>query len=522
LKTNEVDAMMRIGPIARVSLGLVSIITFLLLALDLFFGLLSDDVATAKKIRKRVSETVAVQLATSLQSNDREALAALMRAMVARDEEILSIGLRKHDGELIAQTAQHTRNWVAQTGDESTLTHVVVPINTDKRRWGSVEVAFRPIAPHSVQEWLAGPSMVLIGAVFAVGFVLFYLYMRRVLQHLDPTKVIPERVRTAFDTLTEGVLVLDDRGRIVLANSAFRGLHGDARANLQGRRASDLPWLRAGLGANPRSDPWSRVMQSQQPINGEMFEIPVDQERSQKVAVNCSPIADGHGKVRGALATFDDVTALDQANAQLRDAMAELRASQEKIEKQNIKLEHLANRDPLTECLNRRAFFASFEQLCRKAEAQGQELFCIMTDIDHFKSFNDRFGHSVGDKVIRIVADLLRQGLRDEDLLCRYGGEEFCIVVPGAGLERVLNIAERLRASIEQNGDPALGEALGARITSSFGVASSGRGTVDPMQLIDRADAALYAAKKAGRNRVVLSEVERHAERDVRQLETAH
>ncbi len=497
--------MMRLGPIARVSLGLVSIITFLLLALDLFFGLLSDDVATAKKIRKRVSETVAVQLATSLQANDREALGALMRAVVARDDEMLSIGLRKHDGELIAQTAQHARNWVVQTGDESTLTHVVVPINTGKRRWGSVEVAFRPIAPHSVREWLAGPSMVLIGAIFAVGFVLFYLYMRRVLQHLDPTRVIPERVRSALDTLTEGVLVLDDRGRIVLANSAFRGLHPHARDNLQGRKASELPWLRAGLGVDLRSDPWSRVMQSQQATNGEMLEIRVDEKRLQKVAVNCSPIADGHGKVRGALATFDDVTALDQANVQLRAAMAELRASQEKIEKQNIKLEHLANRDSLTECLNRRAFFASFEALFRKSEARGGELFCIMADIDHFKSFNDRFGHAVGDKVIKIVADTLRRGLGDEDLLCRYGGEEFCIVVPDADLDQALTIAERLRVSIEQHGGRALGESLGAHITSSFGVASSHGAAMDPAQLIDRADAALYAAKKAGRNRVVLA-----------------
>jgi diguanylate cyclase (GGDEF)-like protein len=120
-----------------------------------------------------------------------------------------------------------------------------------------------------------------------------------------------------------------------------------------------------------------------------------------------------------------------------------------------------------------------------------------MLDIDHFKSYNDRHGHSIGDEAIKQVGAALRRHARKPVLACRYGGDEFCVILPGIGAEAAHNIAERLRANVEghRSGSPA--------ITVSVGFASLAAGDfASHDKLFDAADAALYSAKEAGRNRV--------------------
>jgi diguanylate cyclase (GGDEF)-like protein len=187
---------------------------------------------------------------------------------------------------------------------------------------------------------------------------------------------------------------------------------------------------------------------------------------------------------------------------QLRDALTRLNASRQQINQQNDELRRLASRDPLTNCLNRRAFFEALAPLLSSAQAAGSRLSCVMSDIDHFKSFNDRYGHTVGDQVIQAVAAILSGGIRSQDLLCRYGGEEFCLILPGASAEDTVAIAEQLRATIEREAGGRVDGAQNVRVTSSFGVATLTANTRDIQELIDRADAALYEAKQGGRNRV--------------------
>jgi diguanylate cyclase (GGDEF)-like protein len=203
---------------------------------------------------------------------------------------------------------------------------------------------------------------------------------------------------------------------------------------------------------------------------------------------------DAKQMVRGCMITFDDVTELDRANAQLRETLRELELSRAQIASQNEELQKLAARDSLTGCLNRRAFFGGAEQLFNDARTKGLELSCIMIDIDHFKSYNDRFGHAVGDRVIKAVAKVLGTGLRAEDLLGRYGGEEFCLILPGVDQQRAIEIAERLREGVESFSGPS--------VRASFGVSTLRLGAGDTAEMIEQADAALYIAKGAGRNRV--------------------
>ena len=494
--------MIRLSPFTRISIGLVSLTTILLLVLDLFFGVLSNDEASARKLRQSVSENLMVQLSTLIRQDNREAITQTMRAMAGRDGDILSVGIRKEDGTLIAATINHARTWVANADRRSTLNHVLVPIYSGKRLWGNGEISFRALPPKTLENWLQGPAVRLVLPMTIAGFLVFYLYMRRVLQHLDPTAVIPERVRMAFDTLAEGVVIIDQKGQIMLANSGFRALHSDAKNNLNGRKVADLPWLRGGLGDDPEKYPWVRAMREETPTRGAGIEIQQPDGSRRKAVINCSPVIDAKQSVRGCMITFDDVTELDRANVQLRSTLLELEISRAQIAAQNEELQQLATKDSLTGCLNRRAFFADGERLFGEAREKGFELSCIMTDIDHFKSYNDRFGHAVGDRVIKAVGKVLGTGLRAEDLLGRYGGEEFCLILPGVDMQRAVEIAERLREGIESFSEPSVRAGERMQVTASFGVSTVTLGARDMAEMIEQADAALYAAKGAGRNQV--------------------
>ncbi|MCA9461312.1 MAG: GGDEF domain-containing protein, partial [Nitrospira sp.] len=149
---------------------------------------------------------------------------------------------------------------------------------------------------------------------------------------------------------------------------------------------------------------------------------------------------------------------------------------------------------------NRRALFEAFEDQWEVGQREGTDLVCIMTDIDHFKSYNDRFGHAVGDQVIQVVAKVLSTAIRPIDIMGRYGGEEFCILLPGHSIKEGQVVSERLRAQIETYAGLAVRTTEGRKITMSFGVSAMSLGASDPLELVDQADKALYAAKQAGRN----------------------
>jgi diguanylate cyclase (GGDEF)-like protein len=217
--------------------------------------------------------------------------------------------------------------------------------------------------------------------------------------------------------------------------------------------------------------------------------------------VNCAPIVDGAGKTRGILVTFDDITEVEKRNAELQRMMSELEKTKDEVNRQNHELRFLATRDPLTGCLNRRAFFECFETAVAEARASGQPLACIMADIDHFKAINDGHGHATGDKVITAVADVLRAVLRGNDLIGRYGGEEFCVILPDVSRENAVVAADRIRRQIRAGLGAQVGSDL--RVTISLGVAFLEDGAATPLELVNQADCALYAAKESGRNRVL-------------------
>jgi diguanylate cyclase (GGDEF)-like protein/PAS domain S-box-containing protein len=379
-----------------------------------------------------------------------------------------------------------------------------VPLYSGGKQWGQVEMAFVSAESHGILAWLREPSVLFYALLVCGGFLLCFVYLRRVMQYLDPAAAVPERVRAAFDTLTDGVVVLDPQGRIMLANRAFRELHPGGGGELQGRAVSDLAWMPRHVGGDTTGLPWERVLRGQAEVPDARMSITQPDGKLVETIVRCSPVNDASGRVRGCMVTFHDVTEVHEANDRLRQTLGDLERTREQIHTQNEELRRLAMRDPMTGCLNRRAFFDSAADLVDAALKRDANLCCIMTDIDHFKGVNDLHGHGVGDQVIQVVARALAGSIRNTDMLCRYGGEEFCILLPNTTLADACVIAERARSTIESGASAGVRSVQIRKITSSFGVATLTAGAASLQVLIDQADQALYVSKESGRNRVTV------------------
>jgi diguanylate cyclase (GGDEF)-like protein len=184
---------------------------------------------------------------------------------------------------------------------------------------------------------------------------------------------------------------------------------------------------------------------------------------------------------------FAEQVALSVANIRLREA----------LRNQSI-------RDPLTGLYNRRYLEEIFERETRRAVRAEQGLGVLMLDLDYFKKFNDTYGHEAGDSVLRETASFLLQSVRAEDIVCRFGGEEFIVILPVADLRVTQARAERIRSKLREITVLHQGQPVGM-VTVSVGVAELPQHGTSPKELLDAADAALYRAKREGRDRVVIA-----------------
>ncbi len=497
---------MKMGAIPRMTAGLVSLAVMLLLAADMLLGLFPNEAQTRKEINTRLAYGLATQVAALLQRRDWAAVEQSLQAVKSGTEGLESLALRRADGRILAQAGAHPASWSG--GGSMLALHVTVPLRSAGADWGQLEVAYRAAGLKDVPTWLfSGPARLLL-LFSAVASLAYYLYLRRMLEHLDPGSAVPDRVRNAFDTLVEGVMVVDLQGRILLVNKALDALRppGDDRS-LIGLRAQALEWLQPAEAGADRA-PWLTTMHKVQPARALRFVVlsPDQAKPLAHVTLNCSTLADEQGGLRGCLISLGDVTELELSHQQLMDVLADLAMSKKELVEKNEALELLANHDPLSGCLNRRAFFELGQALFERATYDHSPLVCVMADIDHFKNINDTYGHGVGDQAIQRFAALLRQLVRPGDLLGRYGGEEFCLVLPGADLERGRRLAEMMRKAVSENNGAGLDPGAALAMSASFGVTALRAGVKDLAALIDRADHAMYRAKRAGRNRVVLDD----------------
>ena len=487
---------MRINPVVRISLGLSIFVMTLLMAVEML-GVSPDPQQQILDSRKKTCESLAVYTALAIQKEDFSAIQTTIGILQERNADILSAALRRQDGVIIARAGDHERHWDNTNEKISTLQNVQVPLFTGDHRWGSFEVSFADLRTHWLQRLWDRPLVRILLLILPPAFLGFFLIMRKTLRHLDPSAVVPERVKLTLDSLVEGVVLMDQNERIVLTNKAFEENLGAGNKSLLGRKASDLNWQLPRALREAEELPWQQAIREGASQAAIPLHVRGSQGRRQTFMVSGSPIIDADGKTRGALATFDDVTHIEAQNSKLQMMLGELKKSRDEVRKQNEALQILATQDPLTGCLNRRAFFERFEVEFNRAQRYRHNLACIMADIDHFKRINDEYGHQVGDEVLTRISGILIDTLRDTDVVCRYGGEEFCLILTETGEQGAHNTAERICQAV------AAEPIDGIPVTISLGVASIETAAANPSVLLEYADKALYRAKNSGRNRVV-------------------
>jgi diguanylate cyclase len=208
--------------------------------------------------------------------------------------------------------------------------------------------------------------------------------------------------------------------------------------------------------------------------------------------------------VRAIVESLVQATAeMQQTNQQLEESLS---ASKQEIDQLQAHLDAVRTEsltDPLTTLANRKSFDDALLRAMADARSRNESLSLLLTDVDHFKKFNDTFGHLTGDQVLRLVAMSIKQNVKGQDIAARYGGEEFAVVLPDTAQTSAVTVADHIRRSVMRKElmKRSTGEYLG-RVTISVGVATL-RPDDTPQTLIERADSCLYAAKRGGRNQVV-------------------
>jgi len=308
----------------------------------------------------------------------------------------------------------------------------------------------------------------------------------------------------AIDALPDGFALYDPQDRLVVCNAAYKKMYAAAADAIRpGVAFEEVTRYALQHGQFPaaagREEAWlaERVAQHRNPGAPVLQQLPdnrwvrVDEHRTRE------------GGVAGVRV---DVTELVRREQQLQQLMAERDTYERELREANERLRRLSQTDGLTGLANRREFDRRLHEEWQRAQRRGLPLALLMVDVDHFKHYNDRYGHPAGDDCLRRIARLL-QGCarRSGDLVARYGGEEFALLLPGADAAEAQAVAQLCIDAVDAAALPHGDSPVAGHVTLSVGVASGliTPAMVEPAELVQQADAALYRAKQAGRHRVV-------------------
>ena len=305
----------------RVAFGLSCLVVSILL-LGMLVGAVPDEGEAIRFGRARLCEAVALNASAFAEENDPSRVQQMLEVLVGRNEDLLSAGIRKADGTLVVKAGDHEAGWTPLPDARSTETEVQVPIRRGGVEWGRLELRFAPITQPGFIGLLKNPLVQLLLFSAAASFAAFSIYLRAMLAHLDPSKAVPGRVRSALDTLAEGLAVLDTKGRIVLANRVFAQCAGRQPEALIGRPLSSFDWIEKedpGVLDNP---PWARVQLGQEPPPSTMLGLVDSQGNLRTFLVNCAPVHGHGGQIRGVLVSFEDVTLIEEKKTELARSKA--------------------------------------------------------------------------------------------------------------------------------------------------------------------------------------------------------
>ena len=313
----------------HLALGLAALTVSVMLAAT-YLGLVPDAEALARQHRGALAETMAVTVSAMLDDTRPEALTATLDFLRERNPGLRSVGVRAEDGSLLIDLQEHGRHWTPGPHAASTDAEIVVPVWQAGQPWGRVELRFDALRDAGWLGQLQDPSLKLSGFMFVACSLLFLGYLRRMLRELDPARAVPQRVRAAYDTLTEGLIVVDHKGAIVLANKSTSVMLGIDETGLVGHSPSEFGWSRQDGAALPRAElPWQRALSSGQAQRDVHLNVGRADGVRFSLRANCSPIVDDRGGLQAVVISFQDVTELEQRGAALQAAKAQADAANE-------------------------------------------------------------------------------------------------------------------------------------------------------------------------------------------------
>ena len=301
--------------------------------------------------------------------------------------------------------------------------------------------------------------------------------------------LIPVARSYLVENMCDGVLVLDERNRILDMNPAMEDLLENKVSSCVGRNASDVfvEWME-------EIDFLEKAIETR-------VELRAGRDPSRYLDLSVTPLYDRDHSLNGRLMVFRDITKLKQVEKRLRYVNDRQQSQLIEIGLLQSKLREQAIRDPLTNLFNRRYLEETLDHEIARAAREGYSIGIMMLDLDHFKKVNDTYGHEAGDRVLQAIAATLSKEVRRGDFACRYGGEEFVVVLPNIDHVVAYERAEKLRNTLNSLYIPYGIYSL--TTTISMGIACYPTHGQTREAILRAADKAMYAAKQAGRDHIL-------------------
>src|SRR5258708_5248888 len=309
--------------------------------------------------------------------------------------------------------------------------------------------------------------------------------MRLVDRIVEEQKTQNLRFDTAINNMSEGLCLFDGKQRLIVCNDLYAKMYKLSRDLVRpGTTLAEIVDHRFAAGSFPDMTRAEYLLwRDSIAISPDPSDTVVQLKDGRTIAVHHQPMPDG-----GWVATHDDIT--------------ERKRAEQALQRANEQLEQLALHDPLTGLANRRKFVERFAYEMARADRIRTPPSLLMIDIDHFKAINDQHGHLAGDACLKALAALLAASVRAVDLVARFGGEEFVVLLPETSVAQSLMAAERIRCKVQAQPVGIGDGAPPVAVTISVGAASAA-GLVPTLdEILARADEAVYRAKRAGRNQV--------------------